>query len=270
MEVDKKKILEVVKERYGQIAQDGSGCCHKEGSGTRGYSSEELQLIPSLSVMGLGCGNPVALARLRTGETVLDLGSGGGIDVFLASRRVGEGGRVIGVDLTEEMIARAKRNALSGGYENVEFRKGMIEALPVEDESVDVVISNCVINLSPDKSRVFKEAYRVLRPDGRLMISDLVTEGELPSEVKNDLGAWAGCIAGAMERNLYVETIRKAGFEEVGIVDEQAYTKPNMNSILIGRITSVKIEAHKPGQMDTPKQVTATCRNDPTYLPLFS
>ena len=182
-----------------------------------GYSEKDLTTVPESSIMGLGCGNPVALASLKEGETVLDLGSGGGIDVFLAARNVGTKGKVIGVDMTEEMIQKAKNTASKHGYENVEFRLGEIENLPVENNSIDVIISNCVINLSTDKEKVFREAHRVLRPGGRIMISDLVTEGELPEEIRKSFDAWACCVAGALEKNQYLNTIRNAGFQNVKI-----------------------------------------------------
>ena len=184
------------------------------------------------------------LAALKEGDIVLDLGSGGGIDVFLAAKRVGPKGRVIGIDMTEEMIKKAKSTAKEYGYANVEFRLGEIENLPVEDNSVDVIISNCVINLSVDKEKVFREAYRVLKPDGKIMVSDLVTEGELPEEVKKSFDAWTGCVAGALERNEYLGTIRKAGFKKVKIVSESTHDI-DISKELKGKITSVKVEARK-------------------------
>ena len=195
--------------------------------------------------MGLGCGNPTALADLREGETILDLGAGAGIDVFLAANKVGSGGYVIGVDMTEEMIKKANKTAKKHGYKNVEFRVGEIENLPVEDNSVDVIISNCVINLSPDKLRTYKEAHRVLKPGGRILISDLVTEGELPEKIRRNLDAWAGCIAGALEKRKYIETIRKAGFRDVKIVSQNTFYESELNDILRGKITSVKVKAYK-------------------------
>jgi ubiquinone/menaquinone biosynthesis C-methylase UbiE len=181
---------------------------------------------------------------LREGETVLDLGSGGGIDVFLAARRVEPRGMAIGIDMTEEMVEKARSTAIKFGYENVEFRLGEIENLPLEENSVDVVISNCVINLSPDKERVFREAHRVLRPGGRIMISDIVTEGVLPEEVKKSFEAWAGCVAGALEKSQYLNTIRKAGFTNVNIVSESTYDL-EVSKELRGRIASIQVEAHK-------------------------
>ncbi len=184
------------------------------------------------------------MASLKEGDTVLDLGSGGGIDVFLAAKRVGPGGRAIGIDMTEEMIKKAESTARKYGYANVEFRIGEIENLPVKDNSVDVIISNCVINLSIDKEKVFREAFRVLKPSGRIMISDLVTEGELPDDIKKSFDAWAGCIAGALEKNEYLDAIRKAGFRSVEVVSESTYDI-DVHEELKGKITSVKVEAHK-------------------------
>lgn len=249
------EIKAYVKQRYGEIAQAagscGCGCgCECGPSATDaalqlGYSAEDLQSIPDASSMGLGCGNPVALASLREGDTVLDLGSGGGIDVFLAANRVGPNGRVIGVDMTDAMIAKATATAKQHGYANVEFRLGEIEQLPIDDDSVDVVLSNCVINLAPDKARVFTEAYRVLKPNGRILISDIVTEGTLPEPVRSSLAAWAGCVAGALEKQQYLDTIRNAGFQTVRIVSESTCSIESAPE-LTGNITSVQVEAFKP------------------------
>ena len=245
------EVKEYVKKRYGEIAQSGESCCQscceptaRETAFQIGYTQEDLTDIPESSIMGLGCGNPVALASLKEGEIVLDLGSGGGIDVFLAAKKVGPKGKAIGIDMTEEMISRSRGIASEHGYENVEFRLGEIENLPVEDNSVDVVISNCVINLSPDKDKVFQEAYRVLKPDGRMMISDVVTEEELPLEVRKSLDAWAGCIAGALEKGQYLDTIRRAGFRNVRITSE-TICNTNVSKESKVKITSVQIEAHK-------------------------
>jgi ubiquinone/menaquinone biosynthesis C-methylase UbiE len=195
--------------------------------------------------MGLGCGNPTALAELTEGETVLDLGCGAGLDVFLAAQKVGDTGKVIGVDMTPEMVAKARENAEKGHYTNVEFRLGEIENLPIEDNSVDVIISNCVINLSPDKLVTFKEAFRVLKPNGRILISDLVTEGELPEDIRQSFEAWACCIAGALERQEYLGTIEKAGFRDVAIVAQHQYVEPGLDQRLAGKITSVQVRAYK-------------------------
>jgi arsenite methyltransferase len=241
-----------VKKRYGEMAKAGVSCCPSCECGPSltelgkriGYSDEDLRNVPEASNMGLGCGNPVALATLKEGDTVLDLGSGGGIDVFLAAKKVGHTGKVIGVDMTDEMINRAKSTAKKYGYTNVEFRLSEIENLPVEDNSVDVIISNCVINLSTDKEKVFRDAYRVLKPGGKIMISDLVTEEEIPDKIKKSFEAWAGCIAGALEKNEYLDTIRKAGFEKVTIVSESSYDI-DVSEELKGKITSAQIEAYK-------------------------
>ena len=243
------EVKEYVKKRYGEIAQTGQSCCSCGPASTDlavriGYSREDLRDVPEASIMGLGCGNPVALTSLKEGETVLDLGSGGGIDVFLAAKKVGARGKAIGVDMTEEMIRRAKAIASEHGYENVEFRLGEIENLPIEDGSVDVVISNCVINLSPDKEKVFREAYRVLKPGGRIMISDMVTEGDLPDKVRKSFDAWAGCIAGALEKGQYLDTIRRSGFKDVRIVS-QSTNNMDVSQELSGKITSVQVEAYK-------------------------
>ncbi len=255
--MDDKKIKKIVRERYTKIAKQDSSCCAtvnsycesaaaKDTSKKKGYTEEELKIVPEGADLGLGCGNPVALASLREGETVMDLGSGAGFDCFLAARKVGEEGKVIGVDMTTEMVEKARENANKGDYKNVEFRLGEIENLPVDDDSVDVVISNCVINLSPDKTRVFREAYRVLKSGGRIMISDLVTEGELPDEVKKSFDAWACCIAGALEKSQYLDTIRRAGFKNVRVVSESTFNIARARyQELKGKITSVQLEAYK-------------------------
>jgi len=244
-----KQIQGFVKKRYSRIAKSGVSCCASSASLIEqaklvGYSEEDIKNIPEESNMGLGCGNPVALAGLKEGEIVLDLGSGGGFDVFLASKKVGSEGRVIGVDMTKAMIERSRQTAEKYGYNNVEFRLGEIEDLPVEDNSVDVVISNCVINLSINKKRVFKEAYRVLKPNGRMLISDLVTEGKLPTAIRKNLSAWASCIAGAMDKKEYLRTVEEAGFKKVKIVSESSY-ELDVSKKLKGRITSIKVNAHK-------------------------
>jgi ubiquinone/menaquinone biosynthesis C-methylase UbiE len=182
-----------------------------------GYSDEELHGVPEGSDLGLGCGNPQALAELRPGEIVLDLGAGGGIDCFMAARRVGEAGRVIGVDMTPEMVAKARANAEKGGYANVEFRLGEIERLPVADSTIDVVISNCVINLSPDKPSVYREAYRVLKPGGRIAISDVLATSELPDHVRNDLGLQTACVGGAVTIDDLTRLLTDVGFRKVAI-----------------------------------------------------
>lgn len=252
--MDNKEIKKAVKKRYTNIAQENTSCCptciSEKNDITNqiesiGYSANELINIPENAVLGLGCGNPTALADLKNGEVVLDLGSGAGIDVFLAANKVGNNGHVIGIDMTEEMIKRAKKIAKENGYKNVEFRLGEIENLPVKNNTVDVIISNCVINLSPEKLQTFKEAFRVLKPGGRLMISDLVTEGVLPEDIKKSFDAWSGCIAGALEKNVYLETIKKAGFRHVEIVSQDRYTEKEIDSRLVGKITSIKVRAYK-------------------------
>jgi len=206
-----------------------------------GYSAEELQSIPEEARMGLGCGNPTALASLKEGEVVVDLGSGGGIDCFLASVSVGKHGKVIGVDMTPEMVSSARANAKKGGYENADFRLGEIEHLPVADNSVDVVISNCVINLSPDKAQVFTDAYRVLTPGGRVMVSDIVINRELPEDVRDSMAAWAGCVAGASRKDEYLDTIRNAGFSDVEVLSETDFGWGELE----GAISSVNVRAVK-------------------------
>ena len=210
-----------------------------------GYSEQELQSIPQDSIMGLGCGNPTALAELKEGETVLDLGSGAGIDVFLAAKKVGEKGHVIGVDMTEEMIRRGVKIATKQGLVNVEFRLGEIEKLPIDENSIDAIISNCVINLSPDKLKTYKEAFRVLKPGGRLLVSDLVTQGDLPDDIKKSFDEWSGCIAGALERNEYLNIIKKAGFNNIEILSENRYSEEGMDDRIKGKIISIQIRAIK-------------------------
>lgn len=248
-----KDIKKYVKERYGKIASEGSSCCPSscctpdiiKQAKSFGYSEQEIENLPEDAVMGLGCGNPTALAELKEGETVMDLGSGGGIDVFLAAQKVGEKGKVIGVDMTPEMIQRARENARKGNYNNVEFRLGEIENLPAANDSVDVIISNCVINLSLDKLAVYKEIYRILKPEGRILISDLVTEGELPEEIRKSFAAWAECIAGALEKKEYLDAIKKAGFRDITVVTEQPFNEQGMDTRLIGKIISIQVKAYK-------------------------
>jgi arsenite methyltransferase len=211
-----------VRKHYAQAAN--GGCCgagDAEGSIRLGYSRQELASIPAEADLGLGCGNPTALGELKEGETVVDLGSGGGIDCFLAARRVGAEGRVIGVDMTPPMIERAREAADKAGYRNVEFRLGEIEHLPVADKSADVVISNCVINLSPDKRQTFREAYRILKDGGRLAVSDIVLLEELPPHLKESMELYAGCVAGAMTKQGYLDCIREAGFKNIQVESEK-------------------------------------------------
>ena len=273
--VKDKELKMAVREGYSRVAKSGSSCCQSGCCGSAkpqqisrkiGYTEEQMEAVPEGSNLGLGCGNPVALAGLKKGETVLDLGSGAGFDCFLASKAVGEKGKVIGVDMTEEMLERAAANAKKGGYSNVEFRRGEIEALPVEDGSVDAVISNCVINLVPDKDKAFREAFRVLRPGGRLMVSDIVLRRRLPDFVKQSIEAYVGCLAGAVSKERYLEAIARAGFEKIDVIGESDFpldcmtNDPTGQAILIslrgspeeikkveGSISSLKVSARKPG-----------------------
>jgi len=240
------EIRQSVREGYGKIARESgasccgtnsqtsccgpknkASCCGSNGqqsaadiSRNLGYSDEDINSVPDGANLGLGCGNPLALASLNEGETVLDLGSGAGFDCFLAANKVGKRGKVIGVDMTPELLERARENARQNHYTNVEFRMGEIENLPVADNTVDVIISNCVINLSVDKDRVFKEAYRVLKPGGRLMVSDIVLEKALPEVVRQSITAYIGCVAGAMLERDYLGAIENAGFQDVRVADE--------------------------------------------------
>ena len=271
------EIKKAVREGYGQIAaQGGSGCfpsvscCGSAATPNTislqvGYSAEELRTVPEGANLGLGCGNPLALASIRTGEVVLDLGSGAGFDCFLAARQVGPSGKVIGVDMTPEMVAKARENARKGGFQNVEFRLGEIEHLPVADNSVDWIISNCVINLAPDKKQVFQEALRVLKPGGWLMISDIVWLQEIPQAIRESAGAYVACLSGAVRREEYLGAIQAAGFEGVRVVGEtpvpgelfqgdplgrtimeQLNLSPEQLQAGIRSIASVKVKAQKP------------------------
>lgn len=243
------EIKKVVREGYAKIARKQSSCCApvtpccgtdraEDISRMIGYGDEEFASVPEGANLGLGCGNPVALASLKEGETVLDLGSGAGFDCLLAANKVGRKGKVIGVDMTPEMIDKARGNANKGNYENVEFRLGEIENIPAADNSVDAVISNCVINLAPDKRKVFKEAFRVLKPGGRLMVSDLVLLKELPEVIKNSIEAYIGCLSGAILKDEYLRAIKNAGFRDVKVMDETHYpielmaNDPNAKAII--------------------------------------
>jgi len=268
MEKDAEKIKKFVQQSYGKRAQEqakaGSSCCPSgvpSSCCTPGevkaraemlYTKEELEALPqSVADFALGCGNPIAIAELNAGEIVLDLGSGGGIDCFLAAQRVGAMGRVIGLDMTPEMIRLARENAQKIGAENVEFRLGEMEHMPVENNSVDVVISNCVINLSTDKDAVFREAFRVLKPGGRLSISDIVLLQDLPQDIRDSLEHWAGCVAGALKKDVYLDMIRAAGFVEV--VAEAAEVpflvetdRGQTYLDLRDKIASIRVKAFKP------------------------
>jgi arsenite methyltransferase len=218
-------VKHIVREHYSEIARTGAGCCGEAATASTavGYSQEELAVVPEGADLGLGCGNPTAFAGLRAGETIVDLGSGAGLDCFLAARGVGPQGRVIGVDMTPEMLERARGNAAKINATNVEFRQGEIENLPIADASVDVVISNCVINLSPDKPRVFREIARVLKPGGRMHVSDMVLNGELPEELKQHAEAYSACISGALQKADYLKAIADAGLTDITI-DRETFT----------------------------------------------
>jgi arsenite methyltransferase len=242
------EIKEVVKEKYGQAAlrvnTGGSSCCGA-GAALDGccdpitsnlYDAAQTGGLPQEAVLAsLGCGNPTALAQLNPGETVLDLGSGGGIDVLLSARRVGPSGKAYGLDMTDEMLALARENQRRAGVENVEFLKGEIEQIPLPDDSVDVVISNCVINLSGDKDRVLREAFRVLKPGGRFAVSDVVTRGEVPADVRQNMLLWVGCIAGALQDYQYVAKLAKAGFDGINIEPTRVYDIEDARTFLSGQ-----------------------------------
>lgn len=228
---DPDEVHQIVRDRYAQIAREGrpvpeSSCCGPrpaEVAPRLGYEEADLAAVPEGANLGVGCGAPLGHAAPRSGETVLDLGSGAGFDAFLAAGAVGAAGRVIGVDMTPEMLERARRNAAAGSYHNVEFREGHIEALPVEDDSVDLVISNCVINLVPDKAAVYREVARVLRPGGRVVVSDIVLDAPLPEAIVGSVAALTGCVAGAAMRADYLRTIRDAGLHDVEVVDDKSF-----------------------------------------------
>src|SRR5213080_4096001 len=220
-------IREAVRRRYGATARGelsscGDKCCTSTCAETLGYSTEQSTMAPEAANLGLGCGNPVAIASLQAGQVVLDLGSGAGFDCFLAARAVGSSGKVIGVDMTHDMLSKARENAQKNGFTNVEFRLGEIEALPVADNSIDVIISNCVINLSPEKQRVFDEAFRVLKPGGRLAVADIVATAPLPDEIKSDWGAYTGCIAGAQQITDLQRMLEASGFENIEIAPKDS------------------------------------------------
>jgi len=275
--MSQKDVKEIVKEGYAKIAVRGGSCCGpassccgspnltRDISSKIGYSEEELKAVPEGANLGLGCGNPVALSSLREGETVLDLGSGAGFDCFLAANKVGEKGKVIGVDMTPEMVEKANENAKNNNYGNVEFRLGDIEKLPVGDGSIDAVMSNCVINLSPDKGRTFQEAFRVLKPGGRLIISDIVLLQDLPDFIKKSIEAYIGCVSGAMMKDEYLQKIKLAGFQNVRVIDETLFpvelmaNDPTVKGIvdnlgiglddargIASSIVSIKVSAVKP------------------------
>jgi len=248
--VNKKQVKKTVKEAYSKVAKGGSCCsCGCTGdsktaekiSRNIGYSNKDLKAVPGAN-LGLGCGNPTALGKIRRGDVVLDLGSGAGMDCFIASRKVGKSGKVIGVDMTDEMVKRSRSLAKKYGYSNVEFRLGDIEDLPVDDDSIDVIISNCVINLAPDKDKVFREARRVLRDGGRMYVSDIVLLEELSKEQKGDKDLLSGCVAGALLKKDYIEKIEKAGFNVRVISEDTEISKAQYNGIAL---ESLKVEATK-------------------------
>ncbi|HYA93712.1 MAG TPA: arsenite methyltransferase [Thermodesulfobacteriota bacterium] len=268
----KKEIKQVVKEKYSKLAKvNKSCCCPSDEAANRAYvdalyRKEEIEgLSKDVTDMSMGCGNPTAIANLNPGEVVLDLGSGGGIDAFLAAKKVGPQGKVIGLDMTEEMIHRAQENARNMGFTNVEFKMGEMESIPLPENSVDVVISNCVINLSPDKDSVFREIFRVLKPKGRIAVSDIVTDGKLPKFIKQDVEAWTSCIGGALKEQDYLSKIRASGFTNVAIESKHIYSHEEIsmfketNSSLFenplgqkeikaveGKIASIRVTAQKP------------------------
>jgi arsenite methyltransferase len=264
-------IHDAVREKYGAIAQSvgGAGCCAPVACGCADpitsnlYSDQETRDLPADAMTAsLGCGNPTALLTLEPGQTVLDLGSGGGIDVLLSAKRVGPTGKVYGLDMTDEMLALARRNQQQAGATNVEFLKGTIEAIPLPDRSVDVIISNCVINLSSDKDAVFREAFRVLKPGGRFAVSDVVVRGDMPSEVRRNMELWVGCIAGALEVTEYASKLRSAGFEDIELEPWRTYQAEDTRTFLTeagldvdrlalevdGRVASAFIRARKPAE----------------------
>jgi len=272
---DAEELVARVRERYGAIAEGtnrgccgptvSTACCGAEGavSALVGYAPADLARVPEGANLGLGCGAPIDHLRLEPGETVLDLGSGGGLDAFLAAKRVGPSGRVIGVDMTPAMLERARRNAEKAGYANVEFREGRLEALPVEDASVDAVTSNCVINLVPDKAAVFREVARVLKPGGRLVISDIVLDGRLPEAIARDVAAYVGCISGAAPREEYLALLTGVGLEGVEILKDEDYIGAVVGDIpadirsllerfgvrvedVAGKVRSITVRARKP------------------------
>lgn len=272
------QIKKTVRDGYAKVARQGGCCCKPKAaccaSGTAaesisrkvGYTEEELKAVPEGANLGLGCGNPIALASLKPGEIVLDLGSGAGFDAFLAAQKVGPTGRVIGVDMTPEMIEKARQNAAKGNVTNVEFRLGEIECLPVESDSIDVIISNCVINLVPDKNKAFAEAFRVLKPGGRLMVSDIVLLKPLPPAIRDSVEAYVGCLSGALMKADYLQAVAGAGFAAVTVVDETPFpldvmandptagaildrpdvSEADLNSVA-DSVRSIKVSAKKPG-----------------------
>ncbi|HEY7388504.1 MAG TPA: arsenite methyltransferase [Bryobacteraceae bacterium] len=240
-------VKETVREKYGQaalrLATGSSSCCGAAALDdccdpiiSNLYDDRQTSLLPDGAVkVSLGCGNPTALARLNPAETVLDLGSGGGIDALLSARRVGPSGKVYGLDMTDEMLALARENQRKAGVDNVEFLKGEIENIPLSDNTIDIVISNCVINLSADKGRVLREAFRVLKPGGRFAVSDVITRGEVPPEIRQSMLLWVGCIAGALEESDYIQTMAEAGFDSIDVEPTRIYNIEDARQFLTGR-----------------------------------
>ncbi len=256
--IDDKDVKDHIKQHYTKLVQIGSSCCgptikidetnKRQYAEMIGYTKDELDsLSDSITGISFGCGNPTAIADLKPGEIVLDLGSGGGIDVFLAAKKVGVTGKAIGLDMTDEMLSRARNNAKQMGLNNVEFKKGEMEAMPIEDNSIDVVISNCVINLSPDKDKVFQEIYRVLKPKGRLCVSDIVLGDELPENLHNDLDSWASCVSGALLEEEYIQKIKNAGLSNIKVESRRTAEElaPKGSRSWAKNIISVKIKATK-------------------------
>lgn len=251
---DEITIYEAVESRYARIASEGGDCCGNDdccgdssGHAVTLYGDGALADLPvDVTGLSLGCGDPVTIAALQTGETVLDLGSGGGIDCFMAARQVGDTGHVIGVDMTDAMLEKANANKTRLNVSNVEFRKGHIESLPVDDGTVDVIMSNCVVNLSPDKASVFAESLRVLKPGGRISLSDIVTEGEFSDELRADLSQWAECVTGAIDVEAYTGLMRQAGFVNIEVVDKVDAEKVVPSKPGMPRVYSARITAHKP------------------------
>lgn len=248
----KKDVKKIVKKTYSKIAISNNSCCScgcgetnqenaKKVSRSIGYTEEEMNAVPEAN-LGLGCGNPVALSSIKEGDTVLDLGSGAGFDCFLASKKVGQTGKVIGLDMTEAMVEKARILAKKHGYSNVEFRLGDIEKMPLDDSSIDVIISNCVINLAPDKQRVFNEAYRVLKSNGKMYVSDIVLLGKLSEEQLNDDDLLCGCVAGALQKEDYLSKIKQAGFKVNVVSEDKEISKTQYNGLAL---ESIKIEATK-------------------------
>jgi SAM-dependent methyltransferase len=276
-------IKEAIRNRYGEIARSvrtpRSSCRYDGEAGSCGisanlYADDETGAVPDEAVLAsLGCGNPTALAELKEGETVLDLGSGGGIDVLLSARRVGPSGKAYGLDMTDDMLALARENQRKAGAENVEFLKGEIENIPLPDNAVDVIISNCVINLSGDQDRVLREAFRVLKPGGRFAVSDVVTRGDVPEQIRHDILLWAGCIAGALEENDYRMRLAAAGFEAIGIEATRVYNIEDAREFLMGKdidvdaiapqvegkFMSAFVRAKKPGGVASNEETAAWC-----------